>query len=202
MIINKGAFINGISRFLHTHLRSFLYLFILSFLMNACAVISAPTGGEKDKIAPKAIKINPQNETVNFNAKEINIDFDEFIQLQNPQNILITPDINPKPVFTSNRKSLNIKFKTTLDSNTTYSIFFGSELKDYTEGNPTDNFTYVFSTGEYIDSLKIKGSIQNYEDKLPQNTYAILYKDLGDSVFTTKRPNYISRIQTDGTFEI
>lgn len=202
LIKNKGTFINGISKFLQVHLSSFLYLFILCFLMNACAVISAPTGGEKDKIAPKAIKINPQNETVNFNAKEINIDFDEFIQLQNPQNILITPDINPKPVFTSNRKSLNIKFKTALDSNTTYSIFFGSELKDYTEGNPTDNFTYVFSTGEYIDSLKIKGSIQNYEDKLPQNTYAILYKDLGDSVFTTKRPNYISRIQTDGTFEI
>ena len=62
-------------------------------------------------------------------------------------------------------------------------------MKDYTEGNPTDNFTYVFSTGEYIDSLKIKGNILNYEEKLPQNTFVVLYKDLEDSAFTTKRPN-------------
>ncbi len=202
IIKNKGTFLNRITTFLHSHSLSFVYLFILSFLMNACAVISAPTGGDKDKTAPKAIKIIPKNESVHFNSKEINIDFDEFIQLQNTQNILITPDINPKPIFTTNRKSLNIKFKTVLDSNTTYSIFFGNELKDYTEGNPTDNFTYVFSTGEYIDSLKIKGNILNYEEKLPQNTFVVLYKDLEDSAFTTKRPNYISRVQTDGTFEI
>jgi len=184
------------------HIITLLHCYIVTFFITSCAVISSPTGGERDTAPPKILAENPVNKTINFKAKEIDIAFDEFIQLQNPQNIIITPDINPKPVFTSNRKSLNIKFKTALDTNTTYSIFFGNELKDYNEGNPTENYTYVFSTGDYIDSISVKGNIQNYSDKLPQNTFVILYKDLNDSLFTTKRPNYISRVQSDGSFQL
>lgn len=184
--------------------KKFIYniLLVLSVcFISSCAVISSPTGGERDKTPPKILAELPSNKTTNFNAKTINITFDEFIQLQNPQNIIITPDIEPKPIFTAKRKELSIKFKNELDTNTTYTIFFGNELKDNNEGNPTDNYTYVFSTGSFLDSISLTGNVQSVDAKIPNNTFVVLYKDLNDSAFISNRPFYITRVQSNGTFE-
>jgi hypothetical protein len=172
------------------------------FIISSCAVISSPTGGERDQKAPKVLAENPKNQSTNFNNKEINILFDEWITLQNPQNILITPDVEPKPKVIAKRNELNIQFKNQLDSNTTYSIFFGNELKDNNEGNPLENYAYVFSTGSYIDSISIEGKLQNLSDKLEPNTFVLLYKDLNDTAFITKKPHYITKINTDGSFKL
>ncbi|QQR99080.1 MAG: Ig-like domain-containing protein [Sphingobacteriales bacterium] len=188
------------------HLKSKINYYIIALLhcliINGCAVVSSPTGGEKDTTPPKVKASLPANNSTNFSSKDISILFDEWITLQNPQNVLITPDVDPKPKITAKKNELQIQFKEKLDSNTTYSIFFGNELKDNNEGNPIDNYAYVFSTGAYIDSISVEGKLHNYEDKLPANAFVTLYKDLNDSAFTNKRPYYITKINTDGSFSL
>jgi hypothetical protein len=62
------------------------------------------------------------------------------------------PIISP----TSATKSISIKIKDTLQANTTYSFNFGQSIADNNEGNPINQFKYVFSTGT-IDSLALGG---------------------------------------------
>jgi hypothetical protein len=53
-------------------------------------------------------------------------------------------------------KSISIKKKDTLQANTTYSFNFGQSIADNNEGNPINQFKYVFSTGD-LDSLALGG---------------------------------------------
>jgi len=177
---------------------------LIILFIASCAQTSAPTGGPKDTTPPKILKSNPTNYATNFNQKEINIAFDEWIlPFTNAQNqIIISPDVVPFPKIEAARNELSIKFKDSLQSNTTYSIFFGDNLKDNNEGNPYPNFKYIFSTGNYIDSLQVKGSLNTSLDKIPDNTYLLLYKDVSDSAFTKKRPFYITKVSNDGSFKL
>ncbi|MEZ5025699.1 MAG: Ig-like domain-containing protein [Chitinophagales bacterium] len=170
----------------------------------SCAQITAPTGGARDTTAPKITLSNPPNHSINFQQKEIYIAFDEWIQpLTNPKNqVIISPEITPFPDIHIARNDLHIKFKDTLLSNTTYSLYFADNIKDNNEGNPYSNFKYVFSTGNFIDSLQLKGQIATSLEKFPDNTYLLLYKDLDDSAFLKKRPFYITKVGTDGNFNL
>ncbi len=116
--------------------------------------------------------------------------------------LIISPDVVPFPEIDVARNNLNIHFKESLQPNTTYSIFFGDNIKDNNEANPFPNYKYIFSTGNYIDSLKVKGSIITNLDKIPDNTFLLLYKDKEDSAFLKNRPFYITKVQTDGSFNL
>ena len=174
------------------------------FIVLSCAQPSTPTGGARDTTPPAILKSNPKNYATNFNQNEIKVEFDEWIQpLSNPQNqVIISPDVVPFPKIESARNELNIKFKESLQPNTTYSIFLGDNLKDNNEGNSYTNFKIIFSTGNFIDSLKIKGSVKTALEKIPENTYLLLYKENEDSAFLKKRPFYITKINTDGSFNL
>lgn len=174
------------------------------FLLFSCAQIITPTGGPRDTQAPEITQAQPTNFSTNFQQKDIHIQFNEWIQpLTNAKNqVIISPEIEPFPSITIARNDLSIRFKNALEPNTTYSIFFGDNIKDNNEGNPYPNFKYVFSTGNFLDSLIIKGHITTNLDKIPDNTFLLLYKDISDSAFTTKRPYSITKIKTDGSFEL
>lgn len=189
---------NKKSRF-HFYIASFLHCLIVL----SCAQISAPTGGIRDTTAPVIIKSTPENYTVNFNASTIKIVFDEWIMpLQNPKNqVIISPSIEPFPKITAARNELNIKLNALLENNTTYSIFFGDNIKDNNEGNSFQNYKYIFSTGKYIDSLKVKGNL-NALEKIPDNSYLLLYKNTDDTAFTKTRPFYITKVNQDGSFSL
>ena len=173
-------------------------------IIASCAQITAPTGGERDKIAPKITVSNPPNSTINFHQKEIKIAFDEWIQpLTNPKaQVIISPDIEPFPNISIARNDLSIKFKDTLLPNTTYTIYFGDNIKDNNEGNVFANYKYIFSTGSFIDSLQVKGKVNTSLSKFPDNTYLLLYKEIDDTSFLTKRPFYITKVQSDGSFDL
>jgi uncharacterized protein (DUF2141 family) len=187
-----------------THYFYYFIALLFQCLIISCAQTSAPTGGPKDTTPPKITKSNPANFSTNFKENEINISFDEWIlPFTNPQaQIIISPDVQPFPKVEAARNDLSIKFKDSLQSNTTYSIFFGDNLKDNNEGNPYPNFKYIFSTGNFIDSLQVKGSINSSLDKIPDNTYLLVYKDLSDTAFTKKRPFYITKIDNNGSFKL
>ena len=74
---------------------SFLLLLILAFCLSilyfGCANRQLPQGGPKDVTPPKLLKASPPNMTRNFNAKIIQLDFDEFFKLSNQYRIQTHP---------------------------------------------------------------------------------------------------------------
>lgn len=99
------------------------------------------------------------------------------------------------------RKSVLVEFKDTLKPNTTYAISFGKSISDNTENNVLNNYRFVFSTGNSIDSLVLKGTVINSFSQKPENDAVVmLYKSNYDSVPYKELPNYIAKTDENGLF--
>ena len=184
-----------------------LGMLLTAFLAQRCANAVAPTGGPKDNTPPKVVQAVPENHSVNFGGKKIEITFDEYITLENAnQNVLISPPLSEKPDIKLKNKTVVVKFKEDLVPNTTYTINFGSAIKDLHEGNLFKDYVYSFSTGDHVDTLFIKGKVLNAEDKKPvDGVYVSLYAadhDNVDSLPMTTIPNYLTKTDKDGNFSL
>lgn len=123
--------------------------FLTILLLSSCATINPLEGGDKDTAAPKVL--NSKLDSINFNQKEIEFEFDEYIQLNDAEkNIKIYPE-HSKIKCSINKKKLIIKFDTVLHSNTTYYLNINDGVKDVNEGN-LFQLSKLFSTGPQIDS--------------------------------------------------
>ena len=179
----------------------------MAFLAQRCANAVAPTGGPKDNTPPKVVATVPENHSVNFVGKKIEITFDEYITLDNAnQNVMISPPLSEKPDIKLKNKTVVVKFKEPLAENTTYTIDFGAAIKDLHEGNQFKDYVYSFATGDHIDTLAIAGKVLNAEDKKPvDGVYVGLYaadRDNLDSLPMTVAPNYITKTDKDGNFSL
>lgn len=194
-------------------IKAFLrYSFSFAVLISAfnCANRGTPTGGEKDITPPVIIKSEPENFSTNFTDKEIKVYFDEYIKVQNLQkNLIISPPMDLQPEITplgGASKYLTIKIFDTLQPNTTYAFNFGESIVDNNESNPFPFYRYVFSTGEYIDSLKIKGTISDGLDKEPEEFVTVMLYEVDstftDSIIYKEKPKYISNTIDSTYFEL
>ncbi|MFI5134484.1 MAG: Ig-like domain-containing protein [Chitinophagales bacterium] len=176
--------------------------FILVSLLASCASQIPPSGGPKDVTPPSVVHENPENLSVNFHSKKIVLNFDEYVQLNDPSNqIFFSPALTGKVLYRLRGKSLVITLPDSMKSNTTYTVNFGSAIKDNTEGNIMLNYQYVFSTGAAIDSFRIQGKVVNALDgKSKPNLLVMLYSDLSDSAVAKKRPDYNARTDSNGNF--
>ncbi|WP_051293280.1 Ig-like domain-containing domain [Olivibacter sitiensis] len=174
------------------------------FLDTRCASIQQPTGGPKDSIPPSVVNERPKNLTRNFKEKEIVITFDEFVKLQNDyKEISISPDMDKRPIFKVRKRNLHITLPDSIEENTTYTINFGKGLVDYNESNPILNYSYVFATGNEIDSLNISGTVTdaNTLEKLKEVTVMLIPKSQ-DSIFGKKKANIFTLTDTVGRFQL
>jgi len=181
-----------------------LVLALVAVLALQCAQPSSPSGGAKDENPPVILRLVPENEMVNFTSKTIEILFDEYIQLKDPSNqILISPSLKEKPVFTVKNKTLIVEIADTLQENTTYSINFGESIVDNNEGNILKNFVYAFSTGDELDSLEISGKVRDAVTGAPvENMKIQLYRTHSDSIPLLEKPNYFVQTDKNGFFKI
>ncbi len=186
----------------------FLAFFLLNFyaliLFSGCASVQQPSGGPKDVTPPKVSKETPKNLTRNFAEKKIEIQFDEFVKLNNEfTEISISPALDKIPVFKAKKKLLEITFEDSLEKNTTYTINFGKAIADVNESNILKNYTYVFSTGDKIDSLSISGNVADFltKDKLKDVTVFILPVKQ-DSLFGKKRASVFTTTDSAGNFKL
>jgi uncharacterized protein (DUF2141 family) len=180
-----------------------IYLFLI-VLCASCAQITPLTGGKKDTTPPKAVKYVPEKASVNVNPKTIEITFDEYIVLKDVSNqFIITPQMKEMPEIQASGKKLKISFSETLLPNTTYKLSFGNAIVDLHESNALPSFDYVFSTGNYIDSLKLRGNIEGCFDKKASSGFLVSLYDLNtnDSVIYKEKPLYISKTNSAGNFE-
>lgn len=187
-----------------------IYTLIILLLLESCARRGRPTGGEKDKEAPIMITATPDHETINFASEKIRIYFDEYIKLRDiNKQLVISPPMEHQPIITpvgTASKFINIKILDTLKENTTYTFNFGNSVEDNNEGNPLEQFKYVFSTGTYIDSLKISGNVSDAYNKNPDEGISLLLyevtEDFTDSIIYNKRPNYVANALDSVGYEI
>ena len=187
------------------------FLLLTILILSACANRGTPTGGEIDTDPPVVLKSSPENYTTNFKAEEIEIIFDEYIRLNNTQKeLIISPPIDPQPLIMpmgSASKILSISEFDSLQENTTYSFHFGESIEDNNEKNPLSNYRYVFSTGNYIDSLIVKGTVRDaYNREISENINVLLYEVdslFSDSIIYREKPKYVAKvIDTTNTFII
>jgi methionine-rich copper-binding protein CopC/uncharacterized protein (DUF2141 family) len=180
----------------------FLFTYIISIAVSGCAQIGAPTGGPRDSIPPVLISATPKLLTTNFKGNKINLIFDEYINVLDVQkNVLVSPFPKTSPVIDFKLKTVSIKLIDTLLANTTYAINFGNAIVDNNENNPYKDFTYVFSTGATIDSLKLSGTVLMAETGKPDSTLqALLYRNANDSSVEKRKPDYIAKINSNGKF--
>lgn len=187
-------------------LKKCCHLIILTLIVLwGCAKIGTLTGGPKDVTPPKMVKSIPENYSVNFSKKKIEIWFDEYIQLKDAnQKLVISPPMAKKPTLLLKAKSFEIQLRDTLMQNTTYTLNFGKSIVDNNEGNPVNNFRYVFSTGSYLDSLSVAGNAVNAFDLSPDKDplLVILQDNLSDTAIYKVLPIYIGITDGDGNYKI
>ena len=179
---------------------SFLFLIFMIAALWQCARRGTPSGGDKDVTPPVLLRTDPENLSINFNKKSIRLYFDEYIKLEDVQNQMVvspplkyTPDIKPQGLA---GKYVEITFKDTLRANTTYTINFGQSIVDNNEGNPNSFLSYVFSTGDYIDSLSLSGAIKDAYNRSAEQFVSVMLYEIdsvyNDSTIYKYPPNYIT----------
>jgi len=200
---NKNV-LKGLKISLNTNCLILVILFVTLLFNTHCASIQQPMGGPKDSIPPKVLKETPINLSRNFKSKEIVIEFDEFVKLQNElKEISVTPDMDKIPIYKIKKKSLVITLPDTLEEKTTYTINFGKALGDYNEGNPLLNYSYVFATGDQIDSLNISGNVSNALTlEKEKEVTVMLIPTRQDSIFGKRKANIFTLTDSAGNFKI
>ena len=174
-------------------------LVLLAIATVGCAKRGTITGGTKDTLAPVLLNSFPKNFTTDFKAKEIKLTFNEYVKLKNAnKQLIISPPLKRLPEilpYTAS-KVVTIKINDTLLENTTYSMNFGNSIEDNNEGNALQQFKYVFSTGSYIDSLKLNVQMKDALEKKSDNFVSIMLYEVNDkytdSVIYKEAPRYIT----------
>ena len=183
------------------------YFWLLSVILAcwSCAQQGSPSGGPRDEDPPVVLESEPPNYSTRFEANKILITFDEYIVLNNVnQELIVSPPMEEQPEVKLKKKTLIIEFEEALRINTTYTFNFGNAIEDLHEGNQLQNYEYVFSTGDVLDSMSVKGSLLYAENlEKPEEPISImLYSDLRDSVPLIDIPLYVGRSNDSGVFSV
>lgn len=182
----------------------FVWLVAL-FTVASCAKVMPLSGGDEDKTPPAYRGSDPDTFALNFRGKSVTIRFDEYINLKDPtREILVSPPVYPDPEYIANGKSIKIKFKDSLQPNITYVVQFGKSIEDITEANVSTGFSFVFSTGSFLDSGEVKGSVLDaFTGEPAKGMKVMLYKpDVQDSFPYKDKPFYLAYTNDQGVFSL
>lgn len=176
-------------------------IYICAFFLYGCANVVAPSGGPKDIEAPRLMETFPKNNKSSFNQTDIIFIFDENIELNDANKVLISPYTLNKPKLSANKNKLKLEFEENLFSNTTYFLSLNEVIKDVNEGNIVRELNYTFSTGAKIDSLIINGTVIDAKSSEPLSEVWIgLYNNNNDSALYKGTPKYITKSSKHGVF--
>lgn len=175
---------------------------LVTLMLYSCAKQGVLSGGPKDMQPPRLdTDLSTKNFQTNFFPSSITLQFDEWIQLKNASQILISPPTKTRPEIKAKGKGVEIVFdeEEVLRDSTTYAINFGKAITDFTEANPFSNFRFVFATGDKIDSLFFRAKvIDSYTENPIENVVVMLYDQYQDSVVYLEQPYYFSNTNKQG----
>ena len=140
----------------------------VALILYSCASMGTPSGGPRDEDPPRFVRANPMPEAVNVSRSNMSIDFNELVNVKDAfSKVVVSPPSTQAPRISSSGRRVNIEFRDTLLPNTTYTVDFSNAIQDVNENNPLEGFSYTFSTGPTLDSLRISGMVLNAADLEP-----------------------------------
>ena len=175
------------------------------FAPSCANTTQAPTGGAKDTIPPVIVKLSPLPGSTGVPVSKTSIvfTFDEYVSIKNAASIFLSPPQEKRPEAKVRGKSVVVTFPEDLSGNTTYTLSLNDAIADNNEGNIFQGFTYVFSTGDQIDSMYMTGLVQDCINLDPvKGATVLLYKDQADSAVFLRRPFAAARTDDWGFFSI
>lgn len=172
--------------------------------MSNCARVGSPNGGIKDEIPPVVEKSKPVAGQLGYDDQRMRIFFDEIVVLKSlNDHFLVSPPTEKKPEVTAYGKELTVEFEDTLQANTTYTLYFGDAIVDNNEGNVLHNYTFSFSTGFVMDTMRLQGYVINAETLDPEVGILVgIYANQADSAFTNSVPMRIAKTNEEGWFSV
>ncbi|HFB99848.1 MAG TPA: hypothetical protein ENJ53_03490 [Phaeodactylibacter sp.] len=182
-------------------------IFVALILLTSCANQGVLSGGKKDKTPPAldSLKSTPNFQT-NFQKQTIELTFDEWLQLNDVfKQVVVSPPLQKNFDVSLKKKTVRFKFDKDeiLRKNATYTINFGTAIQDLNERNPVKDLRFVFSTGDFIDSLEVTGTVIDVLDKQPvKEVLVMLYDNLADTVVRKEKPFYFGKTDEKGIFTI
>lgn len=181
------------------------FFFIAGILLGSCARVGSPTGGPRDSIPPRLVYSEPALYATNVESPDIELLFDEYIQLNDvTSELIVSPPVDEKPQVKLRNRSVLIDMNNDLKDSVTYTLNFGDAIVDNNEGNPISGFEFVFSTGPHIDSFSVAGKLVNSFTLEPYEevVHVMLFDNLADSAPSTVLPAFIGKATKDGEFAI
>ncbi len=185
---------------------TYALLFAFGCLLVSCANPIPPEGGPRDQTPPKLDSLaSTRNFQTRFQKQDIVLAFNEWVELKDAFNqVVISPPLEHRPQIVRKKKTIQVLFdeREVLRDSATYVINFGEAIRDLTEGNVAP-IVFVFSTGDYIDSLTVEGKVVDaYTAKPVENVLFMLYENLADSVVRKDRPFYFAKTDKEGAFKV
>lgn len=178
---------------------------VAAVVASRCAVPVAPTGGPPDQQPPEVISMVPENNSVNVSGRSVGITFSEHVDEASFQQALtITPEPAERPDLKWSGRSVEIRFKTAPDTNTTYILTISTRLRDLRGVSLKTPITRAFSTGPMINSGKIRGRVLDPVRGTGQRgvqVYAYATTDVPPNGPLPERPLYTNETDEAGSFE-
>ena len=172
-------------------------------LLAGCAKIGTPEGGPPDTVPPEIIRSEPASGAVKApRAALLTLEFSEPID-QNTltSDMTVSPPLAGKPEVKWSGRKATMCWADSLRADVTYRFSFGSKLSDLHSNRLKEPITIAFSTGDKIDSCRIKG--EAWTPEAVASGVSILVYQL-DSARTWPRdePDFVSQSGTTGQFDV
>ena len=179
-----------------------VFFVLISMYITGCANIIPPGGGPRDSLPPKLVVALPKDSATNVHTKNFLLSFDEYVTLQGLQeNLIVSPTVKNTPIIDYKLKNVTIKFKDSLEENTTYTLDFGKAIVDVNESNMAKGFRYIFSTGNNIDNGNYNGHVKiAATGKVDSTLIVVLHNNLNDTSIYNNTPRYYTRVDGKGNF--
>lgn len=181
-----------------------IFALLLPVFVPSCAnTTEAPKGGPKDTIPPFIVNIKPLPGEISFPLEKgkIVFYFNEYVNVKTPGDVFLSPPLEKRPKAKVVGKSVVVTFEKPLKPNTTYTLNLNGAIVDNNEGNKFPGFTYVFSTGNQIDSMFVTGTVLDCSTLAPvKGATVMLYKDHSDSAIFLQRPYAAGKTDDWGYF--
>lgn len=179
-----------------------LFILAIIFLLWGCANRIAPTGGPKDEDPPVLIRSNPEDSQRNFKSLEMELEFNEFINLKSlKEQLIITPRIDSEYDFKFKKKTVYLNFEEPFADSTTYTLNFREGIVDITENTPAQNLQIAFSTGNLLDTLEIYGTVVDMFTFQPMKDVTVGLYTIEDTLdIFTGPPYYFAKTDEAGHY--
>ena len=181
---------------------AFTILLLAASLSYRCANQMSPVGGPRDTIPPVLLQSQPVNKSTGVDTRTFTFVYNERITADKIQNqLIITPRIDSKYTHRVKKNTLRIDFEENFADSTTYTFNFREGVGDITEGSPPVDNKFTFSTGHYIDSLRISGyATYLLSGDTAKNVNIGLYRSLDTVNIFNGAPYYFTNTNDKGYF--